>query len=136
MGRTRYEGPVFGAKHTLFSVGGIDASTGSSAIFAGVRVPTGEDWLITDISIHRNSTGSTSLVVSLHDDSTLVGSVGIGGSSVVASNCTTVTSDPGDLGAKVLAGSVLTLSHSSHAGPNIGLSASVMGYVRFSGTES
>jgi hypothetical protein len=136
MGRTRFSGPVFGAKQSLFSVGGIAASTGSSAIFAGTVVPTGEDWHITEIAIHRNSTGSTNFVVSLHDDSTLVGSVGVGGSSIVASNCTTVTADAGDIGAKVLAGSVLTLSHSSHAGPNIGLSASVYGYVRFSGTES
>jgi hypothetical protein len=136
MGRTRFSGPVFGAKQSLFSVGGIAASTGSSAIFAGTVVPTGEDWYISDIAVHRNSTGSTDFRVSVHDDSTLVGSVAVGGSSIVAGNCTTVTADSGEYGAKVAAGSVLTLSHSSHAGPNIGVSVNVSGYVRFSGTES
>src|SRR5687767_6068332 len=101
MGRTRFSGPVFGAKVPLFTVGGIAASTGSSAIFAGTVVPTGEDWYITDIAVHRNSTGSTNFVVSVHDDSTLVGSVGVGGSSVVVGNCTTVTPDSGELGVRV-----------------------------------
>jgi hypothetical protein len=136
MGRTRFDGPVFGAKHQLFTIGPVAASTGSSAVFAGVVVPRNEDWYLTDASLHRASTGSTNLVVSFHDDSTLVGSVGIGGSSVVAGNSTQFTPDSGELGARVAGGSVLTVSHSSHAGPNAGLTVAVSGYVRFAGTES
>lgn len=132
MGKTAFSGPVFGAKQTLLSAGPVAASTGSSAVFAGVVVPRGEDWLVTDLSLYRNSTGSTSLVVSVHDDSTLVGSISIGGSSVAASNSTAFTPDSGEYQGKLVAsGSVLTLSHSSHAGPNANLIVAVSGYRRW-----
>lgn len=132
MGKTAFSGPAFGAKGTLMFTGPVAASTGSSAVFAGCIVPSGEDWYITEISLHRNSTGSTNFVVSVHDDSTLVGSVGVGGSSAAASGITVVTADAGEYaGMRVASGSTLTLSHSSHAGPNINVTAAVYGYPRW-----
>lgn len=132
MGKTSFSGPAFGAKATLLSVGPLAASTGSSAVFAGTIVPAGEDWYLTEVALHRNSTGSTNFVVSVHDDSTLVGSVGVGGSSIAASGIARFTPDVGEFqGVKVLSGSTITLSHSSHAGPNINLTAVLSGYRRF-----
>lgn len=132
MGKTSFSGPVYGAKQTLFSVGPVAASTGSSAVFAGVIVPAGEDWYATEISVFRNSTGSTNFVVSMHDDSSLLGSVSMGGSSIAASNISIFTKDGGEYeGTRILSGSTVTLSHSSHAGPNINVFTVVSGFRRF-----
>lgn len=132
MGRTNFSGPLYGAKATLFGVTAA-ASTGSSAVFSGARVPSGEDWYVTELSLYRASTGSTSLVISLHDDSTLVTTVGVGGSSLAgAGSVTILAADGGEYeGTRIASGSVLTLSHSSHAGPNAGLTVVVRGYTRF-----
>ena len=131
MGKTAFSGPVFGAKATLLDVGPVAASTGSSAIFAGVVVPPGEDWYATDISLYRNSTGSTNLTISLHDDSTLVGSISIA-SSIAAAGTRQFTADSGEYqGVKIASGSTMTLSHSSHAGPNINMTIVVSGYRRW-----
>jgi hypothetical protein len=132
MGKTAHDGPLFGAKATLFSAGPVSASTGSSAIFAGTIIPAGEDWLLTDVAIYRNSTGSTDFTVSVHYNSTLAGSVGVGGSSIVASNIARFTADGGEYqGLKVLSGSTVTLSHSSHAGPNANVTVVLSGYRRW-----
>lgn len=132
MGKTSFSGPVFGAKQTLFSVGPVAASTGSSAVFAGTVIPPGEDWYATELLLYRNSTGSTNFVVSLHDDSTLLGSVTAGGSSVAMSNYAIIAKDANEYeGKQMLSGSTITLSHSSHAGPNINLVAVLRGYTRF-----
>jgi hypothetical protein len=132
MGKTSFSGPVYGAKQTLFSVGPIAASTGSSAVFAGTVVPPGEDWFATELLVYRNSTGSTNFVVSLHDDSTLMGTATVSGSSIAVSNYSIITKDASEYeGARLASGSVLTLSHSSHAGPNINLFAVVRGFTRF-----
>lgn len=132
MGKSAASGPFFGGKATLFSAGPVSASTGSSAVFAGAIVPAGEDWYATEVSIYRNSTGSTNLVVSVHDDSTLVGSVGVGGSSIAASGIAAFTADSGEYqGVKIASGSTVTLSHSSHAGPNANLTVVLSGYRRW-----
>lgn len=133
MGKTAFSGPVYGAKQTLWSGGPFAASTGSSATFAGTKVPSGEDWYATELALYRNSTGSTNFVVSLLDDSTLVGSVNVGGSSLAAvSNITVFTPTGGEYeGAFVASGSVLTFAHSSHAGPNAELSVTLSGFRRF-----
>jgi hypothetical protein len=132
MGKTAYSGPLFGGKATLFSVGPVAASTGSSAVFAGVVVPRGEDWYVTDLSVFRGSTGSSNLVISLHDDSTLIGSLGGGGSTIAFGASTRFTPDSGEYqGVRVLTDSTLTLSHSSHAGPNALLTVVVSGYRRW-----
>jgi hypothetical protein len=132
MGKTSFSGPVFGAKQSLIDCGPVSASTGSSAVFYGVIVPAGEDWFLTDISLYRNSTGSTNLAISVQDDSTTIGSVDIGGSSVAAGNKATFTPDSGEYqGTKVLSGSTITLSHSSHAGPNANLCVQISGFRRY-----
>ncbi len=133
MGKTSFSGPVYGSKQTLFSVGPATASTGSSAVFAGTLVPAGEDWFATELSLYRNSTGSTNLVISLHDDSTLMGTVGVGGSSATAASAISIiTKDGGEYeGARIASGSLITLSHSSHAGPNANLFAVLSGFRRF-----
>jgi hypothetical protein len=132
MGKTAFDGPLFGGKATLFSAGPVSASTGSSAIFAGTIVPAGEDWLLTDVAVYRNSTGSTDLAISVHENSTLMGSVTIGGSSIVASNIARFTADGGEYQGKLVrTGSTVTLSHSSHAGPNANLTVVLSGYRRW-----
>jgi hypothetical protein len=133
MGKTSFSGPVFGSKGILTSVGPVSASTGSSAVFYKVAVPTYEEWYATELTLFRNSTGSTNFVVSLHDDSTLLASVGVGGSSVITNALfTALTPDPGEYqGVRIAAGSTITLSHSSHAGPNINLYVAVRGYIRW-----
>lgn len=132
MGKTSFSGPVWGAKQSLLSVGPVSASTGSSAVFSGTVVPEGEDWFATDLSLYRNSTGSTNLAISLHDDSTLVGSIGVGGSSVAVATVTRFTPDSGEFqGIKIASGSTVTLSHSSHAGANANLTVVLSGYRRY-----
>lgn len=132
MGKTAFSGPVYGAKQTLFSMGPAAASTGVIAAIAGTVVPAGEDWYATELVLYRNSTGSTNLVISLLDDSTTVGSVGIGGSSIAAGNIAIFTPDGGEYeGTRLASGSVLTFNHSSHAGPNINNFVSLYGFRRF-----
>ena len=132
MGKTAFGGPVFGAKQSLLAVGPVSASTGSSANFYGVVVPPGEDWYITDLSVYRNSTGSTDLAISVLDDSTNVLSVTANGSSIVFGNTGRATPTSGEYqGVQVASGSTVTLAHSSHAGPNANLCVVVSGYRRW-----
>lgn len=132
MGLSRLSGPVYGAKATLVCVGPFACSTGSSAVFSGGKVPSGEDWYATELVLHRASTGSTDLAISLQVNSTTVGSVTIGGSSVVASNISILTTDGGEYeGTRIASGTTFTLSHSSHAGPNIGCTVTLRGFTRF-----
>lgn len=138
MGKTSFSGPVYGSKETLFSVGPIAASTGAVAACAGTIVPSGEDWYATELVLFRNSTGSTNLVLTLLDDSSAVGTVGVGGSSATAASAITVLpTDSGEFeGTKIAGGSTITFSHSSHAGPNINLFVALHGFRRFSYTST
>lgn len=132
MGKTSFSGPLFGAKASLFCAGPVAASTGSSAVFSGAVVPRGEDWYATDLSVYRNSTGSTDLTISVHDDSTLVGSIAVLGSSGIVGNSTRFTPDSGEYqGIRIASGSTVTFSHSSHAGPNANLQVVLSGYRRW-----
>ena len=132
MGKTSYSGPLYGAKATLMSVGPFACSTGSSAVFSGGRVPSGEDWYATELVVHRASTGSTDLAISLQVNSSTVGSVGIGGSSVAASTYSVITASAGEYeGLRIASGTEFTLSHSSHAGPNTGVTVTLRGFTRF-----
>lgn len=132
MGVSRFSGPVYGSKGSLFSVGPVSASTGSSAVFAGTVVPAGEDWYATELLLYRNSTGSTNFIVSLQDDSTTIGQVSVNGSSIAVSNYSSFVTDGGEFeGTRIASGSVITLSHSSHAGPNANINVVVRGFTRF-----
>ena len=132
MSVSRFSGPLYGAKQTLITAGPVAASTGSSAVFWGSIVPAGEDWYATELVVYRNSTGSTNLAISVQDDSTTIGSVGVGGSSATGSGISIFTPDGGEYeGIRIASGSTVTLSHSSHAGPNTNLCVSLYGFRRF-----
>lgn len=132
MGKTAFSGPVFGAKASLFAAGPFSASTGSSAIFAATIVPPGEDWYVTNLALYRNSTGSTDFTVSVQANSTTLGSVNVGGSSIISNTISNFTPDSGEYqGIKIASGSTVTLSHSSHAGPNANFNVVLSGYRRW-----
>lgn len=132
MGKTSFSGPVYGGKATLCSVGPFACSTGSSAVFAGGYVPTGEDWYATELLVHRASTGQATLVISLQSNSTTIGSVTIGSSAASASTFARFTVDAGEYeGARMAAGTAWTLSHSSHADPNANVTVTLRGFTRF-----
>jgi hypothetical protein len=131
MGLSRLSGPAYGAKATLLGVGPFSASTGSSAIFSGAVVPSGEDWYATELVCFRNSTGTNGFVVSLHKNSSLIGSVTLA-STAVAGAVGIITKDGGEYeGARLASGSTITLSHSSHAGANANVTVTLRGFTRF-----
>jgi hypothetical protein len=128
MGKTSYSGPVYGAKATLFSFGPVNAAT--STVLGGVVVPAGEDWYATELSVFRNSTGSTTAIVSALDDSTLVGATAAITSSVTAASAIKIfTPDGGEYeGTRIASGSTVTFTVSD---TNLGLLVSLSGYRRF-----
>jgi hypothetical protein len=128
MGKTAYSGPVYGAKATLFSFGPINAAT--STVLGGVVVPAGEDWYATELCVFRNSTGSTTAIVSALDDSSVVGAT-----AAITSSLTSVSSikilptDGGEYeGTRIASGSTVTFTVSD---TNLGLLVSLSGYRRF-----
>lgn len=131
MGKTAFSGPVYGAKATLFSAA-FTPSTGVTASPIGTIVPSGEDWYATEVALYRGSTGSTNLLITVLDDSTSIGTVGVGGSSATGPAVVSVlAADSGEYeGTRIASGSVVTFSHSSHAGPNINLSVMLRGFTR------
>lgn len=132
MGKCAMSGPVYGAKATLFSFGPVTPSTGATGTLGGTIVPAGEDWFATEVALYRNSTGSTNLVVSVLDDSTSAATVGVGGSSIAAGAVTIFATDGGEYeGYRLASGSVVTFTHSSHAGPNTNLLVTLRGFTRF-----
>lgn len=132
MGKTNFSGPTYGAKATLFSIGPVTPSTGATGVLGGTIVPAGEDWYATEVVLYRNSTGSTNIVVSVLDDSTSLGTVGVAGSSVAGGAVTIFTTDGGEYeGTRIASGSVITFTNSSHAGPNANLHINLRGFTRF-----
>src|ERR1041384_7469777 len=122
MGLTRFSGPVYGGKATLFSFGPINAS--GSTVLGGIVVPVGEDWYATELSVFRNSTGSTTAVISLLDDSSLVGAT-----AAITSSLTSVSAikilptDGGEYeGTRIASGSTVTFTVSD---TNLGLCVSL-----------
>lgn len=130
MGLTRFSGPTYGSKATLYSFGPINASV--STVLGGVVVPVGEDWYATELSVFRNSTGSTTAVVSVIDDgSSVVG----GATAAITSSLTAVSAikilptDGGEYeGTRIASGSTVTFTVSD---TNLGLCVSLTGYRRF-----
>lgn len=127
MGRTRYAGPVYGAKGTLFSV--LADIDGSSGTFARTKVPAGEDWYVTDFAIGRESTGVSGHALVLLDDSSVVSSLAYADTDA-GSTVATLSADAGeDEGVRIAAGSVVSLRTTS---TNTGkVSAVVRGFTRF-----
>lgn len=131
MGKTAFSGPVYGAKQTLFS-GVIDVSSGASTLaYGGCIVPAGEDWYVTEMAVVKGSTGSTGFALALRDDSTTVSSAAIT-SSAVASQQNIVTADAGEYeGARVAAGSTLTIEAVSPTVATDRVGVCISGFRRF-----
>jgi hypothetical protein len=103
-----------------------------ASTLGGTIVPSGEDWFATEVVLYRNSTGSTNLLITVLDDSSAVGTVGVGASSIVASGITIFTADGGEYeGTRIVSGSTVTIGCSSHASTNANLNVSLYGFRRF-----
>lgn len=135
MGKTSFDGPVFGSKSLLWSVQHDRAQGSTVAVTMGsITVPAGEDWLITDLHVYRGSTHSTASVVVLTDDSTAVGDVAIASSLAGVAGSTTVVKDADEyIGKRVASGSVLALTvHDGGSSlASAGWQAWVYGYPRW-----
>lgn len=128
MGKSAFSGPVYGAKATLFSFGPVNAAT--STVLGGIVVPVGEDWYGTELAVFRNSTGSTTAIVTVLDDSSVVGATPAITSSLTALAAIKVLpTDGGEYeGTRIASGSTVTFTVSD---TNLGLCVSLSGYRRF-----
>jgi len=130
MGRTRFSGPVYGAKALLWSAHIKDAAVSTTTTTMGsINVPTGQDWLITDIHAWRGSTVSTGFRLTVTDDSTTVGTVSITSSLASQTGQSAVTPAAGeDEGYIAAAGSSLTMTF-DQTGSSVAASTAVTGWV-------
>ena len=138
MGRTRFSGPVYGAKQTLFSIGRDSLSTGAgsgvSTAFAATIIPAGEDWYACEFQAFRGSTGSSVTGFWVKDDSTVVSSVTMTSTTAEANSIAIITPDGGEKeGVRMLSGSTITFGHtnSSAQGALTNVSVALFGYRRF-----
>ena len=139
MGSTRFSGPVYGAKQTLFSIGASTLSSGAgngvaNAIFAGTVVPLGEDWYVTEFQAFRGSTGSSAVGFSVLDDSTVLSSITFTSTTANANTINILTPDGGEKeGVRVLSGSTVHFAYtnSSAQGGLSNVNVSIFGFRRF-----
>lgn len=116
MGKTSFSGPVYGAKSLLWAVplgADVSGSTAStlSVTVGKIVVPPGEDWIITDVSVFRNSTGSTGFTATLDDDSTVIATVPVTSSLAASQGSTRVAATAGEYtGIVAASGSTLTMT--------------------------
>lgn len=96
MGRTRFSGPVYGAKQTLWSVNVPTTSSGVSTVAAATIIPAGEDWYATEFTGYRGSTGSSQFGVSITDDATVVSSVTFTSTTAGAIGINVIAPSPGE----------------------------------------
>ena len=82
MGKTAMNGPVYGAKGNLFSMGPINAVNASTALVASIVVPPYETWYITEVFAGQSQATSNSstpkIVVKVKGTSTSVSYPGPG----------------------------------------------------------
>jgi hypothetical protein len=134
MGRTRFSGPVYGAKQTLFSVGWPTLSTGTSTVAAATIVPAGEDWYATEFQAYRGSTASSQGAFWVTDDSSVVSSITFTSTTVGANSINVITADGGEKeGTKIASGSTVRF-HYSDASSQAAMtqcSWALFGYRRF-----
>lgn len=129
MGKTAFSGPVYGAKATLLS---FTTWPGSTLVPCQVTVPSGEDWIATEIMLYRQSTGSTAFGMALLDDSTLVSSVTITSSLAAQDKTVVITSDASEYEGKVIAsGSVVKLTLDSTSLANAPVVGTLRGFTRY-----
>lgn len=116
MGKTAYSGPVYGAKSLLWTatLGADSSGSTSSTISLGVGtiiVPSGEDWVISDVHVFRGSTGSTGFGATLTDDSTAIATIAVTSSVAGSIGSTRIAPTLGEYtGVLVASGSSLTMT--------------------------
>jgi hypothetical protein len=131
MGKTSFLGPVYGCKATLMSATFKASSGASTAIYAGVIVPTGEDWYATEVSLYKASTGSTGFVAVARKGSTALSSQAIA-SSAAASTAVIVAADAGEYeGKRLPSGSTITFEAVSPTVATSRVTMVLSGYRRF-----
>jgi hypothetical protein len=134
MGWTRFSGPVYGAKQTLFSIGAQTLSTGTSTVAAATIVPVGEDWYATEFQAYRGSTGSSQGAFWVTDDSTVVSSITFTSTTANANTINIITPTAGEKeGLRIVSGSTVRF-HYSDASSQAAMtqcSWALFGYRRF-----
>lgn len=113
MGKTAFDGPVFGSYSLLWSVNVQQPGISTSAMtLSGIVVPPGQDWYVTSFHAHRGaSTHSTATVFSLLDDSSLVATVALTSSLADVSGSTRPTATSGEYqGVRIASGSSVTVT--------------------------
>jgi hypothetical protein len=131
MGKTSYQGPLYGAKATLMSATFEASSGASTTIYAGAIVPSGEDWYATEVSLYKASTGSTGFVAVVRKGSTALSSQAIA-SSLVGSTIAIVTKDAGEYeGKRLPSGSTITFEALSPTNATSRVTMVLSGYRRF-----
>lgn len=137
MGKSTPSGPVYGAKSLLWAVHRDNCVVTSSLTqtVASIRVPAYEDWFVTEFKAYRGSTGSTSFVLALTDDSTQVADVAITSSGAGEMGSTTPAPTPGEYeGVRVAANSTLAITLANGGSTAVGSSdvtGWVYGYIRY-----
>jgi len=132
MGKTAFNGPVYGAKAALFSGFRQVVSSATTLTVASITVPSYEDWVVTELIAHCSSCTTGVARLSVLDDSTNLGTATFVSTS--AAVVTTITADAGEYEGKVVAaGSVLTVDAvpGSSALPMGSVQWVVRGFTRF-----
>jgi len=116
MGRTRFSGPVYGAKQTLFCLGPFATSTGVSTVAGATIVPPGEDWYATEFQAFRGSTGSSQGGFWVTDDSTVVSSVTFTSTTAGANTLNVIPPGGGEKeGVRIASGSTVRFHYTDAA---------------------
>ena len=141
MGKTALSGPLYGAKSLLWWVHRDDqlAAATSTTVdtIATIRVPSYEDWFVTEFKAYRGSSGTTSVTTTytLLDDSTSVADLATTSSAAGIMLSTIIAKTAGEYeGQRVAANSTLAVSI-GHGGSSAAISSDVTfwvyGYIRY-----
>jgi hypothetical protein len=142
MGKTAFSGPVYGAKGALWNPFTLVVSSGASTqVAATTRVPSYEDWYVTEALFQCSSCSTAALGAlassvaqfvfkanssALHDNQTIVDTNSV--------TLVTITKDAGEYeGKRVTAGSTITLEAAAGSSALAlgSLRAELRGYIRF-----
>jgi hypothetical protein len=112
----------------------------AAQVIAGIVVPAGEDWILTDFAAHRGSTFSTATVLTLVDDSTSLGTIALTSSGGNVSGSTRIAAAGGEYTGTVAAsGSSLTVTianGNSSVAASSAITAWVYGFQRWLDTST
>ncbi len=152
MGKTAFNGPVYGGKCLLWSFGPVTGTTGASTVLIALNasriVPPYEDWFVTEVNVScstcsslgnnfilKSEGGSTTGITRLSGQypatvAQTIATVNSGTSTTVNTFATVVASPSEYEGMYVPAGSTLRWV-SSGVNPQGAVNLSVMGYIRW-----